>query len=646
MERDIIVISGSETAYFAASELARYLRIMSVVPVAYIIRPGNYKSKGIRLGLFSEVSGSAGPKVKGRPGADSIAVNIADGEGYIAGSNPHSVLMGVYRSLHKLGCRWVRPGSDGEYIPSIPSPDVTVVFEETASYDHRTICIEGAVSVENVTAVIDWAPKNGFSGYFMQFPFGDAFYDRWYSHPGNPTRGPDPFSRSMARQYSLTVEQELKKRGMAYHAVGHGWTCRALGMDIADWDPHYTKAQADAKELIAEVNGKREYFWDRPMITSLCFGNPDVMRKMVDTIVGYAAEHPEVDYLHLWLDDGGNNKCECPKCKGSLPADLYVKMLEQIDKELTKRKIPMKLVFLSYSDLLWPPKAKVSLNTDRFVFMYANSRESYSQSLDAKAKPTVPAYVRNHSKLTRDDGEFNGFLKGWKNFYKGDSFLFEYYMTIGTVVFNQLELARVINADVRLLKEYGLNGIVSCQAQRVFFPTGLPVYVLGHSLWQVDVNFTALQDDYYHACFGKESAFCKELLKVIAEEIYKTVRIGGSMAPMPGAVAHLEKLTALVADLSRMIDRNGAHEDVCRAWSWHYLRWYVRLLETFTGLLRKVVEKASHEELIASWKQMQAFIYGNEDRFQMLFDVNSFARTFDRYVLDGKHSTAPQDVVQ
>ena len=66
--------------------------------------------------------------------------------------------------------------------------------------------------------------------------------------------------------------------------------------------------------MLAEVDGRRGYRWDRPMITSLCFSQDEVRRRMVEVVVSHAVAHPEVDYLHVWIDDGFSNKCACEEC--------------------------------------------------------------------------------------------------------------------------------------------------------------------------------------------------------------------------------------------------------------------------------------------------------------------------------------------
>src|SRR5690606_9656555 len=99
------------------------------------------------------------------------------------------------------------------------------------------------------------------------------------------------------------------------------------------------------------------------------------------------------------------------------------------------------------------------LNPERFVFLYANSRRDYTQTLQAQGPAAMPAYVRNHYEATNSPAAFRGFLQGWRKFFpEGDRLLFEYY---GCGPLNQYDLARVIHADAAALAPLGLNGLVN-----------------------------------------------------------------------------------------------------------------------------------------------------------------------------------------
>ncbi|MGE5557101.1 MAG: DUF4838 domain-containing protein [Bacillota bacterium] len=647
MEKNLYVLHNSETVFFAASELARYLRLISIEPVVFHIHQSTAgQPRGIRLGLYADGL-AEGRKADVNPYDDIITVAIKNGEGFIAGSNERSVLLGAYRFLREIGCRWVRPGISGEYIPRADISKCTVSLQQKASYRHRTVCIEGAVSFENIAQMIDWAPKVGFSGYFMQFPFGDTFFAKYYEHRGNTVSESEPFSDEAARRFTITIEQEIKKRGLIYHSVGHGWTCKAIGLEIAHWDPCYAPLSPGVKEMLAQVNGKREFLWDRPMITSLCFSRTDVGDRMVRTVVEYALEHTEVDFLHVWLDDGGNNKCECEECGRERIADRYVKMLGRIGKILDEKGSKTKIVFIAYSDLLWPPEAgTVSLDADRFIFMYANSRQSYQEPLKFLPDGVIPPYKINQNKLQRNMEEFNGFLQGWKKFFQGDSFLFEYYMTIGMLIFDQQNLARVIYEDIRALRSFGLNGLISCQIQRAFFPTGLAMYVMGEMLWQDNTEYAQLVEEYFHASFGKDCALCKEFLKVSAEEIGKTVRFTEKLLITPDASAHLAKLDNLIRDFGKVAERNIYARDLCHARSWYYIRWYLDILKRLAELFKTMAAPHSPDAVIELWTSLKTYICSNEERYQAVFDVNNFVTIMDRYIINGRYSSAPQDTVK
>jgi len=638
MIRVITVQDCSETLMFAASELARYLRLISLAPVAVEVVCTRVPTQcGIALRIDDTLDAET----------DAIAIGVVRGAGTITGGNTRSVLLGVYRFLYHVGCRWVRPGADGEFLPRVNLDVITIQCHEQAAHRHRTICLEGAVSLEHVLAMVDWAPKVGFSGYFIQFPDGFNFFDHWYAHHGAPLGQREPFSQETARAWTITIEQEIQKRGLVYHAVGHGWTCRTLGIEASHWDPYYQPLAAEDRAMIAELQGQRAFLWDRPMLTSLCFGNPTVRQRMVDTVTQYALQHPEVDLLHVWLDDGGENKCECPLCREHLPSDLYVLLLHELDQALSAMGSTQRIVFLGYSDLLWPPvEQSVVLNPARFVFMYANSRGAFTETLaDASTVAQIPTYQRNRNQLARTANEFQGFLRGWQQFFTGDSFLFEYYgMDSVKMVLNPFALAEVIHSDIQHLPALGLQGLVSCQLQRACFPTGLPTYLLGQTLWDDQQALDDVRNDYFFAAYGADCGLCKEFIKVAGEEIVKAVRFNGILQTIPTCEIHFLKLEGIIRDFTRVVERNLHLENPCHARSWYYLHWYLHLLTGLLVLFRLIA--AGSDEVYGEWQRLRADLIAHESCYHAVFDLWSFLAVFHAYLINGQYSTAPEKVIQ
>lgn len=210
----IIKLRNTETLNFSAEELKRYIEKIDKKKVS--VETSSYEPSledVIYLGTLEEF-GLDTPRVEDANFDDGIHIDFHSNRGIIAGTNDRSILLGVYRFLRELDCRWIRPGRDGEIIPQrdISSVDINIV--EKASYRHRGICIEGAVSYENVYDIIDWAPKVGFNSYFIQFREAFTFFDRWYSHINNPLKEKEPFTVEKAREFVGSLAKEIKKRGL------------------------------------------------------------------------------------------------------------------------------------------------------------------------------------------------------------------------------------------------------------------------------------------------------------------------------------------------------------------------------------------------------------------------------------------------
>ena len=78
---------------------------------------------------------------------DWYCIHADPGSIRIQGSNSRAVLLGVYRLLHVLGCRFLMPGTAHEIVPVISPEDLCADLTESAACRHRGVCIEGADSV-------------------------------------------------------------------------------------------------------------------------------------------------------------------------------------------------------------------------------------------------------------------------------------------------------------------------------------------------------------------------------------------------------------------------------------------------------------------------------------------------------------------
>lgn len=92
---------------------------------------------------------------------EHYTIDVTGGRGSIRANRPRALLLGIYDFLRRCGCRFLRPGKTGEVIPRVPLESIDVHAEVSPASRHRGFTIEGAVSLENVLDLIEWAPKAG-----------------------------------------------------------------------------------------------------------------------------------------------------------------------------------------------------------------------------------------------------------------------------------------------------------------------------------------------------------------------------------------------------------------------------------------------------------------------------------------------------
>jgi len=560
---------------------------------------------------------------------DEIKIDIKDGCGIITGSNERSVLIGVYRALYELGCRFIRPGRDGEILPKqmIEKDQLNIQIHERPSYRHRAVCIEGSNDYQHVADMIDWLPKIGMNGYFVQFHTPYYFFNNWYNHDGNPTLKGHTLSREDVDHIWRLLEEEIQKRGLMYHAVGHGWTCEPFGIAGGGWQKYSGEIPEETKQCFALVNGVRDLWKGVALNTNLCYSKPEVRNTVTDAIADYCKKNPAVGYLHFWLADAYNNQCECENCRDIRPADFYVQMLNELDEKLTAAGIPTKIVFLVYMDLLWEPEFARIKNQDRFVLMFAPISRTYTNAFadDSRilADDELAPYVKNKVKMPSSVAENVTRLTKWQKQFAGDSFDFDYHIMWDHLLDpGYYECARILHKDMVNLDKIGLNGMVSCQNQRVFYPTGLPMYAMARGLWDKQSDFQQIATEYFRAAFSEDAPAVEKYMRTLSELFHppylrnELPRVNAELA------ADFAKIIPVVETFRTEYIEPNRNKDL----SWKYLSYHAR----YCTLLAETLQLRASGEVEASKKSAEAlkeYLCETELQTHRVFDTrNSFSR--------------------
>ena len=498
-------ITSNPTVDFAAEELKKYLRMMMPREGEITIDYSPSATDGFRLGLMSDF-GLDTSEAEDLVLDDIVHIDTDEEGGIIAGSNVRSVLLAVYRYLRANGCRWIFPGIDGEVIPM--KKIEAVKYHKMADCRYRGQCNEGAEYQFNMMEAIDFTPKIGMNIFMIEFEIPKYYYNTYYNHAGNDSnREPEPVSPETILQWTKQCEVEIAKRGLQYHSMGHGWTSDPFGMDSSEaWDAGNVEIPAEVKDYVAMVGGKRDIFAGSPLNTNFCMSNAKARAIVNNYIADYAEKNGHVDYVHVWLADASNNHCECEECQKMIPSDWYVVMMNELDEELTKRNLDTRIVFISYFDTMFPAEVERIKNPKRFSMLFAPITRNYVESPSpTPTKCEITKYTRNkiHKPATAD--ESLAYIREWMDTQKLQSLAYEYHFWINQCFALELmNFAKMIHNDIKGYKANNVNGIIEDGSQRSFFPNGFNFYVYGETLFDNDVDFDYLTEDYFSHAYGED----------------------------------------------------------------------------------------------------------------------------------------------
>jgi hypothetical protein len=243
--------------------------------------------------------------------------------------------------------------------------------------------------------------------------------------------------------------------------------------------------------------------------------------------------------------------------------------------------------------------------------------------------------VRNRLTFPRSIEQNLAFLQAWQSEVAHtsgrpmDSFDFDYHLMWDHYRDPaEMQVAQVLHGDIQLLGSIGLDGYVSCQVQRAFFPTGLAMAVLGWTLWDTARNFEAMASDYFAAAFGPEGAAARAYLAQLSELFDPAYLRGEKPLVSEQAALSLGRVADVVNAFLPTIERNVDSGTACWDRSWLNLRHHAEIVTALAGALRtRALGRPSEAQ--REWDELKQRLWQLEHEVHPALDVYMLTHVYD-----------------
>ena len=628
-EWKLFVSDPSDTTAFAKDEFIRLLKKMD--PGAKVTVTDARTEDSLVIGLSPDLPT---PDVADRFLDDAVCISVKECRGYITGTNERSVLISVYRFFKEAGAAYVRPGRDGEIVPKKDASRLDITVNEVPVSRYRGFCLEGSAGYEHIVELIDFAPKVGFNLFFTQLYRPSFALDRWYGKKNSPAYVPAPLSTEAQDALVKEYEVQIKKRGLDHHKMGHGWIPSILGEKTGKWHDVSEEGllKDEHRHLVAEINGERKLHNDSAVDTSFCYGNPEARTAIVREVVKYAKENRDVKTLHVWLADQPENQCECPLCRDTRPSDLYVDMLNELDERLTEEGLDVKIIFLSYLELLWSPERARIKNPDRFALLFAPIRRPYERPFSAQREGEAVPFVRNKWVNPCDSFSVLRYLDEWREGFPGECMLFDYHLMWD--FYNDLtgvETGKMLGLDMAELKDSGLSGMISCQGVRIGAIGALPMRLMANALWYGKTEPEREIPEFFRDTYGEGAEACEKILARVRDALHPNL-LRGKACPSENHEQICREVISEIDGFVKAMAEKTLSDDYSLRVSYLVL---FEQLSFIKKILRFMIHALNGEsdEGLAAWREVLSAADEFEAMYPKAFDAFEFALVWHRHVI-------------
>ena len=456
---------------------------------------------------------------------DSFSLKSRDGKLYITGSNPRSVLFGVYEYLKKHGFSFLYPGKDGEIIPEKPDFHIDGFdLAESASRTFRGMAV--APNPDNLQEGYDllrFMAQNKYNLFFMEGYDVDRPGDEYSVIDGvHPLQHVEYLlkdktweERKAIALKKQTMIAEARKYGLLIERGGHGWNYgvpehygRNHGLT-----PEQARAELKAKGKINKEAEVAVSTWFQ-----ICLAKEEVREIYADHIISYLKKHrSELDIAAIWLGDGYDNKCMCDECIKHPFSDLYLDIFRRVALR-AKREIPeITLECIMYFETLEPPTRNWLEGLDNVILNLAVWRHCYFHKLDDPAC-RLPGWIPDYRHNRSHDAEHDKRIINYDHFLAYESWRKVVGNDLKCLLFNYITLGK--NPDrhflsydltplIDLFNDYdrlNFDGMVDCQVYCYWdTPANLQLYGAGRVLWNKhDNDPDRIRQELFTMLFGEK----------------------------------------------------------------------------------------------------------------------------------------------
>ncbi len=474
---------------------------------------------------------------------DSFSLKSTDGKLFITGSNPRSVLYGVYEYLKYSGFAFLYPGPEGEIIPE--SPQFTVDGfdrKETASRTFRGIAARPEPGkLEEGIQLIHFMAKNKYNLFFMEGYDEDRPGDQYSVIDGvHPLQHVEYAfkGKSWEERRNIALEQkkmvdEARRYGILIERGGHGWN---YGVPEHYGLLHHLSVEEAQKTLKAKGNVNKMAEVAVSTWFQICLEKKEVREIYAEHIVSYLLKHRgEIDIAAIWLGDGYDNKCQCKRCISRPFSDWYLDIFRRVALKMKELMPDLILECLIYFETLEPPTRNWLEGLDNVILNLAVWRQCFFHHLDdpsCRLPDWIPDFRHNRSHDTPRDKRIINYdqylaYRSWREVIGND---------LKCLVFNYITLCPAIDRhfmsyDLAPLQKYSLadfdrlniDGMVDCQCHCSWDkPANLQLYGAARILWnKADCDTQKIRQELFTALFAEKAGpvilYCDRMSRLLRE---------------------------------------------------------------------------------------------------------------------------------